>query len=155
VFCARAAASVVFDMTTSQGTEESDYHNVVERLRDPSHTSALPLSELVQLLGLVGLQVDKIETIDYDLDVEDWIARAEQSADDAQRARQLIAAAIGTRKFGGKRVWRDEDGKALVQRAMGDPRGDEAILASSARRCSFGVVFGSGSLITGRIRLLD
>ena len=101
----------VFDMTTSEGTEESDYHNVVERLRDPSHTSALPLSELVQLLGLVGLQVDKIETIDYDLDVEDWIARAEQSADDAQRARQLIAAAIGTRKFGGKRVWRDEDGK--------------------------------------------
>ncbi len=100
----------VFDMTTSEGTKESDYHNVVERLRDPSHTSALPLSELVQLLGL-GLQVDKIETIDYDLDVEDWIARAEQSADDAQRARQLIAAAIGTRKFGGKRVWRDEDGK--------------------------------------------
>src|SRR5258708_5356219 len=77
----------------------------------PSHTSAWPLAELVQLLGLVGLQVDKIETIDYDRDVEDWIARAEQSADDAQRARQLIAAAIGTRKFGGKRVWRDEDGK--------------------------------------------
>jgi hypothetical protein len=72
----------VFDITTSEVTEESDYHNVVERLRDPSHTTALPLSELVQLLGLVGLQVDKIETIVYDLDVEDWIARAEQSADD-------------------------------------------------------------------------
>jgi hypothetical protein len=44
------------------------------------------------------LRGDKVETIDYDQDAEDWIARAEQSADDAERARQLIAAAIGTRK---------------------------------------------------------
>jgi SAM-dependent methyltransferase len=101
----------VFDMTTSEITEVSAYHNVVERLRDPSHTRALPLSELVQILGLAGLQVDKVELLDYDLDVEDWIARAEQSADNAKQARQLIAAAIGTRRFGGKKVWRDEGGK--------------------------------------------
>ena len=101
----------VFDMTTSEITGESAYHNVVERLRDPSHARALPLSEIVQMLGLAGLQFDTVETIDYDLDLEDWIARAEQSADDAKQARQLIADAIGTRKFGGKKVWRDEGGK--------------------------------------------
>jgi SAM-dependent methyltransferase len=101
----------VFDMTTSEITEVSAYHDVVERLRDPSHTRALPLSELVQILGLAGLQVDKVELLDYDLDVEDWIARAEQSADNAKQARELIAAAIGTRRFGGKKVWRDEGGK--------------------------------------------
>ena len=63
------------------------------------------------MLGLAGLELDKVETIDYDQDAEDWIARAEQSADDAKQARQLIAAAIGTRKFGAKKVWRDEGGK--------------------------------------------
>jgi hypothetical protein len=98
-------------MTTSETTEESANHNVVERLRDPSHTCALPLSELVQMLGLAGFQLDKVETIDYDQDVEDWIARAEQFADEAKQTRQLIAATIGTRKFGGKKVWRDEGTK--------------------------------------------
>ena len=101
----------VFDMTTSEITEESAYHNLVERLRDPSHARALPLSELAHMLGLAGLDLDKVETIDYAQDVEDWIARAEQSPDDAKQARELIVAAIGTRKFGAKKVWRDEGGK--------------------------------------------
>jgi ubiquinone/menaquinone biosynthesis C-methylase UbiE len=100
----------VFEITTSENTEESAYHNLVERLRDPSHARALPLSELAQMLGLAGFELDKVETIDYHQDAEDWIARAEQSADDAKQARQLIAAAIGTRKFGAKKVWRDEAG---------------------------------------------
>ena len=100
-----------FDMTTSEVTEEAEYHTTVERLRDPSHARALPLSELVHMLRVAGLEVDKIEAIDYEQDVDDWIARAAQSVDEATRARKLIAEAIGTRKFGGKRVWRDEHGK--------------------------------------------
>jgi len=100
-----------FDMTTSEITEEAEYHTNVERLRDPSHTRALPLSELVHTLRVSGLELDKVEAIDYDQDVEDWMTRAAQSADEATRARKLIAEAIGTRKLGGKRVWRDEDGK--------------------------------------------
>jgi SAM-dependent methyltransferase len=101
----------VFDMTTSEITEEAAYHNVIERLRDPSHTSSLALSELVKMVRIAGLELDKVDAIDYEQDVEDWIARAEQSADAATQARELIADAIGTRKFGGKRVWRDQDGK--------------------------------------------
>jgi hypothetical protein len=101
----------VFDMTTSEITEEAEYHNNVERLRDPSHTRALPLSELVHTIRVAGLELDTVEAIDYDQDVEDWMTRAAQSAGEATRARTLIAEAIGTRKFGGKKVWRDEDGK--------------------------------------------
>src|SRR5262245_3674688 len=88
-----------FDMTTSEITEEAEYHTIVERLRDPSHTRALPLSELVHTIRVAGLELEKVEAIDYDQDVEDWIARAVQSADEATRARKLIADAIGTRKF--------------------------------------------------------
>jgi SAM-dependent methyltransferase len=101
----------IFDMTTSERTEEADYHNRVERLRDPSHARALPLSELVREIGLAGLEVNRVETIDYELDVEDWIARAESSAEDAARARTFIAEALGTRRFGGKLVRRDEAAK--------------------------------------------
>jgi hypothetical protein len=85
--------------------------NLSERLRDPSHARALPLSELAQMLGRAGLELDQVETIDYDQELEDWIARAEQSADDAKQVRQLIGAAIGTRKLGGKKVRRDEGEK--------------------------------------------
>jgi hypothetical protein len=98
-------------MTTSEITQEARYHDVVERLRDPSHASALALSELVQIIRTAGLELDKVDAIDYEQDVEDWIARAEQSADAATRARELIVDASGTRKFGGKRVWRDQDGR--------------------------------------------
>jgi ubiquinone/menaquinone biosynthesis C-methylase UbiE len=97
----------VFDMTTSELAEEADYHNLVERLRDPSHARVLPVSELARLVGLAGLEVERVETIEYELDLDDWIARAEQSAEEAKRARELIAGAIATRKFGGKRVRRD------------------------------------------------
>ena len=101
----------LFDMITSEVTEESAYHNLVERLRDPSHTRALPPSELFHYAGLAGLVADRLETIDYDIDVHDWIARADQPAEDARKTRELLADAIGTRRFGGRRVWRDDTGK--------------------------------------------
>jgi SAM-dependent methyltransferase len=100
-----------FDMTTSEIADEAEYHNNVDRLRDPSHHRALPLSELVHTIRVAGLELDRVEAIDYDQDVEDWMARAAQSIDDAARARKLIAEAIGTRKLGAKKVWRDEDGR--------------------------------------------
>jgi SAM-dependent methyltransferase len=101
----------VFDITTSEVAAEAEYHNVVERLRDPSHANALALSELVKTIRLAGLEIDKVDGIDYEQDVEDWIARAEQSADAAARAREMIADASGTRNFGGKTVWRDQGGR--------------------------------------------
>src|SRR5262245_34628963 len=60
----------IFDLTTSEIAEESAYHNLVERLRDPSHMRALPLSEFAQMLGLAGLALDQIETVDYDQEAE-------------------------------------------------------------------------------------
>jgi SAM-dependent methyltransferase len=103
----------VFDMTTSEVEEEARYHNEVERLRDPSHARALPLSELLRLAGLAGFEADHVETVDYELDVEDWIARAEQSEDEASRARARIAAAVGTARFGGKHIRRDPAGALM------------------------------------------
>jgi SAM-dependent methyltransferase len=62
----------LFDMTTSEDVAEAAYHNEVERLRDPSHASALPLSELFRLIGRAGLDADRLDTMDYEFEVEDW-----------------------------------------------------------------------------------
>jgi hypothetical protein len=102
-------------MTSSELAPEADYHNRVERLRDPSHARALSLSEMVALIGRAGLDVRSVAAIDYAIDVDDWIARAEQTADEAREARALLEAAIGNRRFGGRRVWRDEKGKLFFQ----------------------------------------
>jgi SAM-dependent methyltransferase len=101
----------LFDITTSEDVAEAAYHNEVERLRDPSHASALPLSELFRLIGRARLDADRLDTMDYELEVEDWISRAEQSPEQARGARERIAAALGTRRFGGKRVRRDAERK--------------------------------------------
>jgi SAM-dependent methyltransferase len=101
----------LFDMTTSEDVAEAAYHNEVERLRDPSHASALTLSEMFRLIGRAGLDADRLDTMDYELDVEDWMSRAEQSPEQARGAHERIAAALGTRRFGGKRVRRDAEGK--------------------------------------------
>lgn len=49
--------------------------------------------------------------MDYEIDVEGWISRAEQSPERARGVRERIGAALGTRRFGGKRVRRDAEGK--------------------------------------------
>jgi SAM-dependent methyltransferase len=101
----------LFDLTTSESTDESAYLNLVERLRDPSHVRALPISEAVQVVGLAGFELDRVNTTELELDVDDWIARAAQSSDEARRAHELLVDAVGTRRFGGRRVRRDEAGK--------------------------------------------
>ncbi|MBM3462806.1 MAG: class I SAM-dependent methyltransferase [Armatimonadetes bacterium] len=95
----------IFDIASSEITDEEIYHNRVERLRDPTHTRALPLSEMCSLTGRAGLHVTRVETVDFDMDAEEWIARAEQSPEDAEEARRLLREAVGTRKFGARKVW--------------------------------------------------
>ncbi len=103
--------AALFDLTTSEVPEEAELHDRVERLRDPSHARSLPPSELVRLPGAAGFDLDRVETVDYEIDVEDWIARAEQSPAQAAEARALLDASVGTRRFGGRAVRRDAAGK--------------------------------------------
>lgn len=95
----------VFDQVTSEDPGEETYHNRVERLRDRSHARALPLSELCRLVGLAGLQVTAVDTIDHEQDLDDWLARANPTAEEADEVRCLVRAAVGTTLLGGRRVF--------------------------------------------------
>jgi ubiquinone/menaquinone biosynthesis C-methylase UbiE len=97
----------VFDIASSEDAAEEAYHNEVERLRDPSHARALPLSELVRAVGLAGFEVARVEALEFEIDVDEWIARADSSDADRRLCRARIAAALGSRKLGGKRVRQD------------------------------------------------
>jgi hypothetical protein len=55
----------------------------------------------VQVVRLAGFDLDRVDTTDLELDVDDWIARAEQSPDEARQVRELLADTVGTSQFGG------------------------------------------------------
>jgi SAM-dependent methyltransferase len=102
---------VVLDMITSEVAEQAVDHNQLERLRDPSHVRGLPLSELVRLIGAMDLDLIGIERIEYEFDVLDWLARAEQTEDARREALEHLLRSMDNPTFLGRRVRRDETGR--------------------------------------------
>jgi SAM-dependent methyltransferase len=105
----------IFDLVASEDAEVAATQDRVERLRDPSHARVLPLSETVRAVGLAGLEPARLDAMDFAIDVADWIARAKQAPEAAAEARRLLEAVSGTRRFGGKRVWRDAGGRLFFE----------------------------------------
>ena len=108
-----------FDIAASEDPEAAAYQERVERLRDPSHARCLAPSGLLALLGRAGLEAERLEMLTHPIDAKDWLARADQAPPAADEVRALLAAAVGTRRFGGKAVTRDAAGRlAFAQRWM-------------------------------------
>jgi methyltransferase family protein len=78
---------VVIDdhLYTDEETEEA------EKLRDPSHVRAYSEQEWRELLTDAGLEVERVELDEKELDFESWFARTQTPANDATRVRELLA----------------------------------------------------------------
>ena len=63
----------IIDITTSEDTEAAEVHNRLERLRDPSHTEALPASRLEQMANECGLEVVGASSFDARRDLDGWM----------------------------------------------------------------------------------
>jgi SAM-dependent methyltransferase len=70
---------------TDEETEEA------EKLRDPSHVRAYSEEEWRALLVDAGLEVERVEFDEKELDFESWFARTATPDDDARRVRELLA----------------------------------------------------------------
>jgi ubiquinone/menaquinone biosynthesis C-methylase UbiE len=68
------ARMVIVDMTTSEDPAKSDYHNRVERLCDPSHARAIPLSEWERMIAETELEVAYRGGRETSYDLESWMA---------------------------------------------------------------------------------
>lgn len=62
-----------------------------EKLRDPSHVRSYAEEEWRELIADAGLEVERVEFFDVELDFESWFARTETPEEDAVRARELLA----------------------------------------------------------------
>lgn len=64
---------VLADVTSSENPDESELHNALEILRDPSHVRMLPLSELKKQIQSVGLEVIKEEGWIMEREYSEWV----------------------------------------------------------------------------------
>jgi ubiquinone/menaquinone biosynthesis C-methylase UbiE len=84
------ATVVIEDLVTSEHRGRADYQNHVERLRDPSHTRALPPSELIALFTAARLEIELLYSAESQQKVDLWLANSQTPPDRAAQVRHLI-----------------------------------------------------------------
>jgi len=85
---------VVADLLGSEDPAKAALHDRIERLCDPSHTRALPLSELDALVAARGLEVVRRVTGEMAYDVEEWLGHGGPDAATADEIRALLEGSI-------------------------------------------------------------
>ena len=105
--CKMGGRIVVADSAPAQS--KADAFNAVERLRDPSHTRALPVEELRELFASAGLAEPRVETDRLEGELEDLLGRSFPNAGDADRIRAIFESSLAddaldmaTRRANGK-----------------------------------------------------
>lgn len=108
--CKPGGRVVVADMAPV--AEKASALNAEERLRDPSHTRAMPLEELRGLFAKAGLPDPRVETYRLGGELEDLLWRSFPNEGDADRVRQIFvdslkddALDLATRRENGKTLY--------------------------------------------------
>jgi ubiquinone/menaquinone biosynthesis C-methylase UbiE len=90
--CRPGGRIVVAD--SAPAAAKADAFNAMERLRDPSHTRALPAEELRELFLEGGLPEPQVEQMRLRLDLDDLLMRSYPREGDEARIRAMLEAAL-------------------------------------------------------------
>jgi len=88
--CRPGGKVAVEDLVASEDTGRAAYHNRWERLRDPSHATALPVSKLLAMFNQAGLEVVQIQTIFRPQVVAQWLKNSQTPPDQAAEVWSLL-----------------------------------------------------------------
>jgi ubiquinone/menaquinone biosynthesis C-methylase UbiE len=89
--CRAGGRIVVADSAPMAGKD--DAFNAMERLRDPSHTRALPPEEMAALFVAAGLREPRVERTRLALDLDEFLSRSYPREGDEARIRAMFAQA--------------------------------------------------------------
>lgn len=105
--CRPGGKVVVADSAPAAG--KADAFNAVEKLRDPSHTRAMPPEELRALFSAAGLDGPRMATYRLESDLDDLLGRSFPNEGDEARIRRMFedslrddALDLATRRENGK-----------------------------------------------------
>lgn len=88
------------DLLGSEDPAQAEHHDHVERLCDPSHARAVPLSEFERCFAAHGLELVRRPTSELHYDAEEWIAHGGPDAETAAEIRRLLEASIADDRTG-------------------------------------------------------
>ncbi len=86
--CRPGGTVAVEDLYASENPTRAARCNRLEQLRDTSHTRALALSELIAIMGLAGLEVERVHSDRLTTNLEGWLTSAQTSTDRAAEVRR-------------------------------------------------------------------
>jgi ubiquinone/menaquinone biosynthesis C-methylase UbiE len=117
---------VIEDMRAPDDETKRAYFEIIERLRDVSHTHTLTRDELRKTAGSAGLSGAAEVPVTHVIEFDEWIARACPEPESRARARAMMEACL-TADLCGLRVWLEEgrlmfERQSLLFRAARPPR---------------------------------
>ncbi len=115
--CRPGGKITVQDMISSEQADRADYYNRWERLRDPSHTRALSLGQLVALYREAELEIENLQWEQRPQDVELWMRNSETPPETARSIRRLIQE-DADQKISGTPIFHDDEGRLCFSHRM-------------------------------------
>ena len=100
--CSRPGRIVVADMAASDDPKRAAALNTMERMRDPSHTRALPLGELRDLFAQAGLPAPRETYFDVRGELEGLLATSFPAPGDLPVIRKMFADSLADDGLGMK-----------------------------------------------------
>ena len=98
--CRPGGRIVIVDMTTAEDAARADYHNRLERLCDPTHARALPISEWEAMFAEADLRVAAKAGRESSYELDAWM---EHGGPPPERRAQIVAmmeASLATDRCG-------------------------------------------------------
>ncbi len=108
--CRPGGKIAVEDLIASEWPDRADYYNQWERLRDPSHTTALSVSQLLAFYTAAGLELEAIQSEHRTQDVAQWMRNSQTPPDTAQAVRKLIQE-DADQQISGTPIFHDDEGR--------------------------------------------
>jgi len=94
------ARMVIVDQTTSEDPAKSNYHNRVERLCDPSHARAIPVSEWERMIAEAELEVTYRGGRETSYDLESWMAHGGPPPESRAQIIEMMEASLAADRSG-------------------------------------------------------
>jgi SAM-dependent methyltransferase len=98
--CAPGGKVVVVDTDASANTTKAAEFNRMEKLRDPSHVRAMPLTEQLELFRRVGLPAPRTTGYRLEGELESLLGRSFPLPGDADKIRRIFAASLDDDRLG-------------------------------------------------------
>lgn len=115
--CRNGGKVIVEDLIASEHEARATYYNQWERLRDPSHTTALSLTQLLAIYTRLGLETIHIKMEDRTQIVEQWLQNAQTPVDAAVQTRQQITDDLA-QGLSGLHIFYNEAGELCFDHRM-------------------------------------